>query len=252
MITNNFLLRTLTALIGGVIFIFLLITHPYSYYFLWSVIFLFCVWEWKNMFELPFVMFVYIFLALVAILVLALTHVSKQTWLLLYAIMPLFLLKKVSFIQILHAFLGIIYLGTPMYVLFIITEQEPFYLRVLFVITIVWASDISAYLIGKYFGKRLLIPRISPKKTWEGLLGSFLFSAVVIFIWFQAKWITEPKYLWIGILVMFSAPMGDLIESAIKRKAEIKDTSQLLPGHGGFLDRFDGFFFAVVTQYWIP
>lgn len=252
MTTNNFLQRTFTAVIGGTVFIFLLTAHLYTFYFLWGAILLFGIWEWKNMFQLPFWLGLYIFIVLGAVLAFTLTDAQSQIWVLLYAVLPVLLLKNVSFSHVLHTFLGIIYFGVPAYILYITAQNEPFYLRVLFVITVVWTSDISAYLTGKYFGKHLLIPRISPKKTWEGLFGSFLFSAVTIFIWFKAEFITEQKYIWIGIITALATPLGDLIESAIKRKANIKDTSQLLPGHGGFLDRFDGFFFAIAAQYWIP
>jgi phosphatidate cytidylyltransferase len=252
MTTNNFWQRVFTAVLGGTAFVFLLTFHLYTYYFLWGVIVLFCIWEWKNMFKLPFGLGLYIFFFLSAVMVFAITDKQNQIWLLLYTVLPLLLLKKVSFSQILYTLLGIIYLGIPVYILYGIVQQEQlFYLRILFVVTVVWTSDISAYLTGKYFGKHLLIPRISPKKTWEGLLGSFVFSAVTVFVWFQGGWVTEQRYIWVGILTAVSAPVGDLMESAIKRKAYIKDTSQFLPGHGGFLDRFDGFFFALATQYWI-
>lgn len=204
------------------------------------------------MFQLPLWLGLYMFVFLSAVLTFAIKGIQNQMMVLLYAFLPLVLFKNVSFSQMLHTLLGIIYLGVPAYILYMTTQQEQsFYLRILFVITLVWTSDISAYLTGRYFGKHLLIPRISPKKTWEGLLGSFLFSILVIWVWFQAKFVTEQKYLIIGVLTVVSTPIGDLIESAIKRKAEIKDTSQFLPGHGGFLDRFDGFLFAVATQFWI-
>jgi len=210
------------------------------------------MWEWKNMFQLPLTLAFFMFMVLAIILALTTRNAQNENYLfVLYAFLPLFLLKKITLHQILYTILGVIYLCIPVYVLYVTAKQAPFYLRTLFVITIVWASDISAYLTGKYFGKHLLLPRISPKKTWEGLIGSFFFSAIAVFVWFQFGFVKEQKYVWIGVLTAVSAPVGDLVESAIKRNVEIKDTSQLLPGHGGFLDRFDGFFFAVVAQYWI-
>ncbi len=205
------------------------------------------------MFQLPFWLGLFVLIFLSVVLTFAIIDRQNKIWVVVYVFLPLVLFRNVSFSQILYVLLGIIYLGVPAYILYMTAQQEQsFYLRILFVITLVWTSDISAYLTGRYFGKHLLIPRISPKKTWEGLLGSFFFSTLVIWVWFQAKFVTEQKYLIIGVLTAVSTPVGDLIESAIKRKAEIKDTSQFLPGHGGFLDRFDGFFFAVATQFWIP
>lgn len=203
------------------------------------------------MFQLSILTTLLLLTVLVIVLVFTATGMQKQNYFLLYLPLLLFLIKKNTFEQGLYTILGIIYLGVPACVLYLTAQQSPFYLRTLFVITIVWISDISAYLVGRYFGRHLLIPRISPKKTWEGLLGSFLCCAVGIFVWFQAGLVTEQKYIWIGILTALATPIGDLIESAIKRNANIKDTSQLLPGHGGFLDRFDGFFFAIIAQYWI-
>lgn len=251
MITNNLLLRTITALLGGTLFIVLLTLHVYSYYFLWITILGFCVWEWKNVFQLSTLIIFFMGIVIISNLVFLIVGIEEKFYIVLYIFFTLFLVKRTSFIHILYGILGIIYLFVPLYVLYVNAQQEIFYLRTLFVITIVWASDISAYLIGKYFGKHLLLPRISPKKTWEGLIGSFVGAGAVLFIWFELGYITEIKYLWIGIITALATPVGDLIQSAIKRSMNIKDTSQFLPGHGGFLDRFDGFFFALVCQHWI-
>ncbi|CAB5239248.1 unannotated protein [freshwater metagenome] len=112
--------------------------------------------------------------------------------------------------------------------------------RVMTFVVLVGCNDTFAYLVGVLFGKHPLVPAISPKKTWEGLAGSIIFTTVggalsFIFI-LKLEW-------WIGVLVafmiVFTATMGDLIESAMKRDMSIKDMGSLLPGHGGMLDRLD-------------
>ena len=107
----------------------------------------------------------------------------------------------------------------------------------------IWLNDIGAYFTGKYLGKRKLFPKVSPKKTVEGLLGgtglTFL-GAYVFSLFFEVKSI----YL-LAIVVSVFGVIGDLIESKMKRELNIKDSGSLLPGHGGLLDRFDSFVFIV-------
>jgi phosphatidate cytidylyltransferase len=113
-----------------------------------------------------------------------------------------------------------------------------------------WASDTFAYFIGSFFGKRKLCPRISPGKTVEGALGGIIGSliAVAVFGWvINMPWIHS---LALGILIGIVAPVGDLVESAMKRFTKVKDSGILLPGHGGVLDRFDSMLFVVPTVYY--
>lgn len=109
-----------------------------------------------------------------------------------------------------------------------------------------WASDVLAYLFGRFFGKHKLIPEISPKKTWEGAIGAVLGTGVVFFVYgLCVNHLTSgvvSKYHWMliaGLIVSVVSQVGDLIFSAIKRTYGIKDYGKLLPGHGGILDRFD-------------
>ena len=105
-----------------------------------------------------------------------------------------------------------------------------------------WTNDTGAYLAGRSFGRHKLAPQISPGKTWEGALGgaalTFLMGA-----WLQWHWGFEAGILCAAMVALFG-PLGDLAESLLKRKAGIKDSGQILPGHGGVLDRFDSHFFA--------
>ena len=117
---------------------------------------------------------------------------------------------------------------------------------------LVWANDTGAYLLGSTIGKHKLFEKISPKKTIEGSLGGLVLSLVVAYFIAQNVLIVKVlDWMVIAILVVLFGTVGDLFESLIKRKAEVKDSGKILPGHGGMLDRFDGILFAapVVLVY---
>ncbi|MDR3541083.1 MAG: phosphatidate cytidylyltransferase [Desulfosporosinus sp.] len=118
-------------------------------------------------------------------------------------------------------------------------------------ICLVWATDTGAYVIGRQFGRHLLAPQVSPKKTVEGSLGGILFSMVVALAFWHffggATWI---RYIIVGVIIGISAQIGDLFESALKRSAGVKDSGKLIPGHGGILDRFDSLIFALPLVYY--
>jgi phosphatidate cytidylyltransferase len=117
--------------------------------------------------------------------------------------------------------------------------------RILTLVVLVSCNDTFAYISGVLFGKHPLVPAISPKKTWEGLLGSFIFtptgSALVFHYALHKHWWVGAG---IGIMAVITATCGDLIESAVKRDLAIKDMGSILPGHGGILDRIDSILFT--------
>lgn len=125
---------------------------------------------------------------------------------------------------------------------------------ILFVVLLVAFNDMGAYFVGKSFGKRPLSPQLSPEKTLEGLFGGLIASLVVasILSTFPAwEGIGIARGLVIAAVVGMFAPIGDLIESMVKRSMEVKDMGSVLPGHGGMLDRIDSFLVAVPAAYFV-
>ncbi|MDT2756797.1 phosphatidate cytidylyltransferase [Enterococcus asini] len=120
----------------------------------------------------------------------------------------------------------------------------------MFGLLIVWATDIGAYMIGRKYGKRKLWPEISPNKTIEGALGGIISSVVVAFIYVmlfskQQNFVYPlPVLLLFTVVFSIVGQFGDLVESAIKRYFNVKDSGNILPGHGGILDRFDSMLFV--------
>jgi len=123
------------------------------------------------------------------------------------------------------------------------------------IVLLIWTNDTFAYFTGSLLGRTKILPSISPKKSWEGFIGGSVFA--ILTGWILSKYFTQLNvYQWISVAIIISVTgtIGDFFESFIKRKAEVKDSGNLLPGHGGFLDRFDALIFCLpfVTLYINP
>lgn len=143
-----------------------------------------------------------------------------------------------------------------------VNEYQGLYL-LLYVFLLVWGADSGAYFVGRAFGKHKLAPKVSPGKSWEGAIGGIITSAVIALIFLQAtpenvfgRELNTLAFILLSIITVAISILGDLSESMFKRQAGIKDSSNLIPGHGGVLDRIDsltaavpvfatGFFFLV-------
>jgi len=113
---------------------------------------------------------------------------------------------------------------------------------ILYLVILTSVYDSFAYLVGVRFGKNKIIPTISPKKSWEGFFGGFLFTAFASAYFFNNDTTT---FLFYSFLIPISATIGDFIESSFKRKADVKDSGNLIPGHGGMLDRMDSLLISI-------
>lgn len=123
----------------------------------------------------------------------------------------------------------------------------------LFALVIIWVGDTAAYFVGRSIGKYKLAPHLSPKKTWEGTFASFVGSVIVALIFARFMVVPLPHLLAMAAVGNVAGQVGDLLESAYKRSAGIKDSGSILPGHGGVLDRIDALILAipVVWYYWV-
>src|SRR5882757_3896217 len=159
---------------------------------------------------------------------------------------------------------GLIYIAYPLTLVPAIWKQEDGMALLLFLMVCVWCGDIAALYIGKNFGRHKLAPRLSPGKTWEGaiasVVGSVIAGMAVVYVsdLLTARGnlilhIAEPVWqsLLLAILLNIAAQLGDLLESAIKRGANVKDSGTMLPGHGGILDRIDALLLAAPVLWYI-
>jgi phosphatidate cytidylyltransferase len=191
--------------------------------------------------------------------------IETHPWILL-AIVPVIIFLPAIFIQrnnpihnALFTVGGIVYCVLPLGLLHQLVinktlEGEPYFFPFLLfgIILLIWGNDTFAYLCGSIFGKHKMIERISPGKTWEGTIlgvlltfgGSFLIAQGNVVLW-----------MILGVIVPVTATIGDLVESLLKRQAGVKDTGNIMPGHGGILDRFDSLIFVspvafVIVKLW--
>ncbi|MDW9380961.1 phosphatidate cytidylyltransferase [Chryseobacterium sp. JV558] len=136
-------------------------------------------------------------------------------------------------------------LGLPKFSSF----NDTFSLEVLFLFILIWSSDTFAYLVGKFFGKHKMAPKISPKKTWEGYAGGVVLTLVLSYFIEHYQLELRGNWMIVGFLIAAFAPLGDLVESQLKRNFGVKDSGNIIPGHGGVLDRLDSFIICVPVVY---
>lgn len=164
------------------------------------------------------------------------------------------------FTNIAFTFLGIIYIAVPLSLLNHVVFHEILpgsnridtysFQVILGILLILWATDTGAYFAGTFLGKHKLFERISPKKTWEGFVGGAVLAGVIAFVFnlilanYNKQFLSVTDWIVITIIIVVGGTFGDLVESLLKRSIEIKDSGSSLPGHGGFLDRFDGLFIS--------
>jgi len=141
---------------------------------------------------------------------------------------------------------NLIYVVIPICSLLSFHESDIFNIIVISLLLMIWISDSGAYFVGRSTGKRKLMPSISPGKTWEGFWGAGLLSLLFSYAFFSYfNHFNIQVWGLIAIFVWLFGSIGDLVESKLKRKLNIKDSGTIMPGHGGFLDRFDGFIFCL-------
>lgn len=174
----------------------------------------------------------------------------------LLLIIELFQKTDKPFQNVAGTLLGIFYAIVPIFLLISISKENVYIEGTLIqkftpniaagILFLTWINDTGAYLVGSKMGKTPLFPRISPKKTWEGTVGGIIFCILSAFLIHRLLGVLSlTDWMIIGGLVSVFGTLGDLIESMLKRSVGVKDSGTFMPGHGGFLDRFDAFIFEI-------
>ena len=189
-------------------------------------------------------MFFYSYIMIVSVIIIAII-----SWIEFYALISKILKKNIlkdRFFRFFYKTLSLFYLSGLVYLIFAIeSDYSNLKVYLLYSILIAILSDIGGLVCGKIFkGKKLT--KISPNKTISGSIGSFIFSSLLIPFFYKVQIDqTLVNLFLITIIISLTSQLGDLFISLLKRKAKVKDTSDLLPGHGGVLDRIDGIIFAI-------
>ena len=122
-------------------------------------------------------------------------------------------------------------------------------LLVLYILILTWTFDSFAYLIGSRYGRNKILPKISPKKSWEGFLGGYMSTLIISFILMNYEAELLEEYIIIAFILPITATVGDLIASYYKRKSNVKDYGKIIPGHGGIIDRLDAIFITIPVVF---
>lgn len=148
---------------------------------------------------------------------------------------------------------AVIYVSLPLFLLADLAEVKDSYNNLLAIglILLIWANDTGAYFVGSKVGKRKLAEAVSPNKTWEGFFGGLILSTIVGVIFANITGYELLNWTLFGIAAGIFGTLGDLFESSLKRYTGVKDSGNIMPGHGGLLDRFDGFFFLIPVVWMI-
>ena len=196
------------------------------------------------LFSLLIGMFYYSYIMIVSLIIIVMI-----SWIEFYALISKILKKNTlndRFFRFIYKTLSLFYLSGFVYLIFVIeSEYSNLKIYLLYSVIVAILSDIGGLVCGKIFkGKKLT--KISPNKTISGSIGSFMFSTLLIPFFYKGQIDQTLVNLFIiTIIISLTSQLGDLFISLLKRKAKVKDTSDLLPGHGGVLDRIDGIIFAI-------
>jgi phosphatidate cytidylyltransferase len=271
---SNTSVRVIVGIIG--IPLIILIASIGNHYFLVLCVLLsfFCMNEFYNLFEKPkkepsvitkwaggFSFHKIVFLLISSLIVICFYFQKFNFVLILYFIMFVYLIIDEVFKSDKHFeaigswMLSIVYISTPFGLLSLMDSNKFMFTYdanyAILCLILVWVSDTFAFFGGRKFGRHKLAERISPKKTWEGSIIGFSFTilAGLAFKYFVYHEFSLIHIILISLIVGVFAQIGDLFESHLKRSVMIKDSSNLIPGHGGFLDRFDSILFSVPALY---
>jgi phosphatidate cytidylyltransferase len=272
---NNFITRSLTAIIFGAVIIVGLIFNSWSYLTITGIVLLGSLLEFfkisspmyrrdKNHSDLyrnimiPMAMLFFVISFFIAQNRLESKYLFiAPIFIAIFFNIELFLKSARPFRNIGLNIMALYYVALPMCLIHFVgfTNGQFTGAIVLAIMFIIWGNDSGAYIIGSLIGRKKLLPHVSPNKSIEGFIGGGLFCFLLAYLninflhkltWFESLTLIKPLTWYLIALVIFLfATMGDLVESLLKRSLNIKDSGSILPGHGGFLDRFDAFLFVM-------
>ncbi|GIL22168.1 MAG: phosphatidate cytidylyltransferase [Bacteroidota bacterium] len=259
---SNLVPRLITALLGAAGIVFGIMFSEWTYFIVFFIICVLSLTEFYKLAGLDGMLPQKTFGTFCGLLIFCLSFfiergdISYRYYFLIFPVVSCVYMIKLykkferkPFTNIAYTFLGIFYVAVPFALLNIAAfENQEYNYQIIFgCLFILWASDTGAYFAGSLFGKRKLFERISPKKSWEGFAGgaALAFAFAYGLPYFFSSIGHEPtikswQWMVIGVIIIVGGTFGDLVESLLKRSIEIKDSGSSLPGHGGFLDRFDG------------
>lgn len=161
------------------------------------------------------------------------------------------LYPRYHIIDLAASFFGAVYVGLFIGYIWKLALVPDHFRVIVFALLLTWASDTGAYFVGTWFGKHKMIPSLSPNKTWEGFIGGFMATILVALAGGFLSALSPFQSIMLGIIVGLAAPVGDLFASGVKRGLGIKDFGNLIPGHGGILDRVDSLMCVAPVVYFL-
>lgn len=253
---SNLTQRIVAALVGVPLILFCILYNDITFWILFLTISILTQYEFYKLLRLDRNLPLAVWGTICGSLLNILTYLIERSFLpfnFYYIIIPLLtftffikLYKKEDlqpFTNLGFTFLGIIYVAVPFALVneLIITLDGYRPHLMIGILLMLWGNDSGAYFAGRFLGTRKLFERISPKKTWEGFFGG-LFTSILVAIACSYFFddLNLVKWIIVAIIISVTGTLGDLVESLFKRSIAIKDSGSIIPGHGGFLDRFDG------------
>ncbi|MBL7129607.1 MAG: phosphatidate cytidylyltransferase [Ignavibacteria bacterium] len=248
---SNIVKRVLIGVIGIPIILFLIFKGGLYFFVFTLIVQSVCLFEFNKMFEKRKYYPLKIFAMLCSLIFLCVSYFLESyitlcvlSIIILTVSVEVFRKGKRNPVNPVISIFSMLYITVPFILLNELLLINNFNI-VFYVVVLIWSCDTFAYFGGKYFGKHLL-SSISPKKTWEGSVIGFIFTniASLIFHFYFPEVLTLEDALIVGSAVGIFGQIGDLFESMLKRYNEVKDSSNIIPGHGGVLDRFDSLIFV--------
>ncbi len=255
--------RIITGILAALVMVFALFGLNTLWFSVFTgILVLWAAWEWlsfskkiSRILKLILIILMGLLLAASGFVLTWIIPIGIFVW--IFAIV--LLLTPMSFSQFVNKPIFIIFSAflflIPAWCAVVYLQQENHHWGVVYVILITALADTGAYFSGRFFGKRLMAPQVSPKKTLEGALGGIILASLIATLWFE--WVGQTvranfgEFLLISIGLVFISIFGDLFESLLKRHCGVKDSGVLLPGHGGILDRIDSVIAVLPVFAWI-